>query len=324
MVLPGHAVRGVRLQLHRPDRRPRPRRAGADARERAQAQGPAVPARRHAEGLRLRARRGRPDPLPRRRQVRPGGRHRREGAGARRRTRRCSATGCATWRRPIRGWSRSRRRCAKARAWSRFSRRFPDRYFDVGIAEQHAVTFAAGLACEGMRRSSRSTRRSCSARYDQLDPRRRAAEPAGDVRDRPRRAGRRRRRDAPGRVRPLLPALPAEHDGDGARRRGRVPQDADDGVPARHAGGGALSARQRARASRSSRRSTTLPVGKGVVVRESKRRAERVAILAFGAPLTAARGGRRDARRDGREHALRQAARRGAGAASSRARTTRS
>ena len=33
----------------------------------------------------------------------------------------------------------------------RFSQEFPDRYFDVGIAEQHAVTFAAGLACEGMR-----------------------------------------------------------------------------------------------------------------------------------------------------------------------------
>ncbi len=30
-----------------------------------------------------------------------------------------------------------------------FSQRFPGRYFDVGIAEQHAVTFAAGLACEG-------------------------------------------------------------------------------------------------------------------------------------------------------------------------------
>jgi 1-deoxy-D-xylulose-5-phosphate synthase len=29
-----------------------------------------------------------------------------------------------------------------------FSQTFPDRYFDVGIAEQHAVTFAAGLACE--------------------------------------------------------------------------------------------------------------------------------------------------------------------------------
>src|SRR4030095_12634299 len=29
--------------------------------------------------------------------------------------------------------------------------RFPERCFDVGIAEQHAVTFAAGLATEGMR-----------------------------------------------------------------------------------------------------------------------------------------------------------------------------
>jgi 1-deoxy-D-xylulose-5-phosphate synthase len=33
----------------------------------------------------------------------------------------------------------------------RYSELFPERYFDVGIAEQHAVTFAAGLACEGMR-----------------------------------------------------------------------------------------------------------------------------------------------------------------------------
>ncbi|GAA4343077.1 1-deoxy-D-xylulose-5-phosphate synthase [Pigmentiphaga soli] len=32
-----------------------------------------------------------------------------------------------------------------------FEQRFPDRYFDVGIAEQHAVTFAAGLACEGQK-----------------------------------------------------------------------------------------------------------------------------------------------------------------------------
>jgi 1-deoxy-D-xylulose-5-phosphate synthase len=32
-----------------------------------------------------------------------------------------------------------------------FHRRFPDRCFDVGIAEQHAVTFAAGLACEGLK-----------------------------------------------------------------------------------------------------------------------------------------------------------------------------
>jgi 1-deoxy-D-xylulose-5-phosphate synthase len=32
-----------------------------------------------------------------------------------------------------------------------FESRFPHRYFDVGIAEQHAVTFAAGLACEGLK-----------------------------------------------------------------------------------------------------------------------------------------------------------------------------
>ncbi|MBP0621812.1 1-deoxy-D-xylulose-5-phosphate synthase [Cupriavidus consociatus] len=32
-----------------------------------------------------------------------------------------------------------------------FERRFPERYYDVGIAEQHAVTFAGGLACEGLK-----------------------------------------------------------------------------------------------------------------------------------------------------------------------------
>ena len=34
---------------------------------------------------------------------------------------------------------------------TRFAREFPERYYDVGIAEQHALTFAAGLACEGYR-----------------------------------------------------------------------------------------------------------------------------------------------------------------------------
>lgn len=34
---------------------------------------------------------------------------------------------------------------------NRFQEQFPDRYFDVGIAEQHALTFAAGLACDGMK-----------------------------------------------------------------------------------------------------------------------------------------------------------------------------
>ncbi|HLS86830.1 MAG TPA: 1-deoxy-D-xylulose-5-phosphate synthase [Burkholderiales bacterium] len=33
----------------------------------------------------------------------------------------------------------------------KYAAQYPERYFDVGIAEQHAVTFAAGLACEGMK-----------------------------------------------------------------------------------------------------------------------------------------------------------------------------
>ncbi|KAA8383770.1 1-deoxy-D-xylulose-5-phosphate synthase, partial [Acetobacter tropicalis] len=32
-----------------------------------------------------------------------------------------------------------------------FAKSYPDRFFDVGIAEQHAVTFAAGMATEGLR-----------------------------------------------------------------------------------------------------------------------------------------------------------------------------
>ncbi|MGN5479885.1 hypothetical protein ACTMU2_32660 [Cupriavidus basilensis] len=32
-----------------------------------------------------------------------------------------------------------------------FEKRFPERYYDVGIAEQHAVTFAGGMACEGLK-----------------------------------------------------------------------------------------------------------------------------------------------------------------------------
>jgi len=34
---------------------------------------------------------------------------------------------------------------------SRFAQQYPDRYYDVGIAEQHALTFAGGLACEGLK-----------------------------------------------------------------------------------------------------------------------------------------------------------------------------
>ncbi|MEA3361737.1 MAG: 1-deoxy-D-xylulose-5-phosphate synthase [Thermodesulfobacteriota bacterium] len=40
---------------------------------------------------------------------------------------------------------------AEGTGLKKFSENFPERFFDVGIAEQHAVTFAAGLACRGLR-----------------------------------------------------------------------------------------------------------------------------------------------------------------------------
>ena len=78
-------------------------------------------------------------------------------------TPRSSATGCATWRARdprIVGITPAMR---EGSGLVEFSKRFPERYFDVAIAEQHAVTFAAGLACEGCGPWSRSTPRSCSA-----------------------------------------------------------------------------------------------------------------------------------------------------------------
>lgn len=49
-----------------------------------------------------------------------------------------------------------------------FAQRFPDRFFDVGIAEQHAVDFACGLACEGMRPVAAIYSTFLQRAYDQL------------------------------------------------------------------------------------------------------------------------------------------------------------
>ncbi|HTG59301.1 MAG TPA: 1-deoxy-D-xylulose-5-phosphate synthase, partial [Terriglobia bacterium] len=49
-----------------------------------------------------------------------------------------------------------------------FAKRFPDRFFDVGIAEQHAINFAAGLACEGMRPVAAIYSTFLQRAYDQL------------------------------------------------------------------------------------------------------------------------------------------------------------
>ncbi|HQE93297.1 MAG TPA: 1-deoxy-D-xylulose-5-phosphate synthase [Anaerolineae bacterium] len=51
---------------------------------------------------------------------------------------------------------------------SGFARTFPERFFDVGIAEQHAVTFAAGLAVQGMRPVAAIYSSFLQRAYDQL------------------------------------------------------------------------------------------------------------------------------------------------------------
>ena len=137
----------------------------------------------------------------------------------------------------------------------RFSKEFPERYFDVGIAEQHAVTFAAGLACEGLKPVVAIYSTFLQRGYDQLIHDVAHAEPAGAC----------SRIDRGGLV-----------GGDGATHNGAfdlaylrcvpnmtvmAPPDENEcrqmlytGVHARRAGCGALSARHGARASRSASR----------------------------------------------------------------------
>jgi len=169
----------------------------------------------------------------------------------------------------------------------RFSKEHASRYFDVGIAEQHAVTFAAGLACEGMKPVVAIYSTFLQRAYDQLIhdvalqnlPVVFAVDRAGLVgADGATHAGAydlSYLRCIPN----MMVMAPADEDEcrklltTAFRHEGpaavRYPRGTGPGV----ATGAALE---------------TLPVGKGVVRRESRRRAHRVAILAFGAPLGAA------------------------------------
>jgi len=166
----------------------------------------------------------------------------------------------------------------------RFSEEFPDRYFDVGIAEQHALTFAAGLACEGMKPVVAIYSTFLQRAYDQLIhdvvlqnlPVVLAIDRAGIVgADGPTHAG---SFDLT-----YLRCLPnatvmAPADEDECRQMlytaftldtpsaVRYPRGTGPGVPVQ----------QEMRA---------LPIGKGELRRESKRRTQRIAILAFGSML---------------------------------------
>ena len=107
-----------------------------------------------------------------------------------------------------------------------FQARFPDRFHDVGIAEQHAVTMAAGMAMGGLRPvvavySTFFTRAFDQANLDVGPP-----PPARGLRPGPRRHHRRRRAQPPRRARPgAVPAHPG-HDGDGALLGAGGPGDA--------------------------------------------------------------------------------------------------
>ena len=93
-----------------------------------------------------------------------------------------------------------------------------------------------------------------ATRLRSADSRRGAAEPARDVRGRPRRPGRRRRRDAPGQLRPVVPALHSESGRDGAGRRERIAADAAHSRATRAARRCALPARPGSRRRHRSRR----------------------------------------------------------------------
>ncbi|MDR6355866.1 transketolase N-terminal domain/subunit [Pseudomonas psychrotolerans] len=127
----------------------------------------------------------------------------------------------------------------------RFAECYPERYFDVAIAEQHAVTLAAGLACDGMKTGGGHLFHLPATRLRSVDPRRGGAESRCALRHRPRRSGGRRRPDPRRQLRPGLPALHPRHGHHGAQRRERAAPPAHHRLSPPGPGRGALSPWQR-------------------------------------------------------------------------------
>ena len=169
----------------------------------------------------------------------------------------------------------------------KFSQLYPQRYFDVGIAEQHAVTFAAGLACEGMKPVVAIYSTFLQRGYDQLIhdvvlqnlPVVFAIDRAGIV-------------GADGATHlgafdlTYLRCLPnttvmAPSDENECRRMLTTAFRLDTPAAVRYPRGTGPGVAIETGLE-------PVPVGKGEVRREGKRRANRIAILAFGAPLSAA------------------------------------
>ena len=89
---------------------------------------------------------------------------------------------------------------------NRFQARFPDRFFDVGIAEQHAVAMATGLAMGGLRPVVAIYSTFLQRAFDQTVHDVLPERPAGPPRGRPGRPRRRGRHQSPGDVHPARPA----------------------------------------------------------------------------------------------------------------------
>ena len=197
--------------------------------------------------------------------------------------------------------------------------KFPERSFDVGIAEQHCVTFAAGMSCRRTETGLRDLFDVPAARFRSADPRRLYSESEREVLSGSRRHRRRRRTDASWPARHRLPARRAQHRRDGAEGRRRDARHDVHDDRARRARRRCVIRAATASACRSIASRKLLEIGKGEILRDGGE----VAIVAYGSMVHPSLAGGRESgerrnRNDGRQRAVRQATRRsvaaGAGA----------